>query len=319
MPSTLITDISPGIPGGATLNIQPPAGEGWLIDELASDVAFVGNQPDISYGIVDGVHARTDIVIDPAIVGAIQKGNRPKEIYITNANYLQATNTAPGAANVGWTGERVNVNNIITGIVTCPNGGFVDIRPPAGQTWRLTEIGSEIYRIFPPITPFVIIRITDGVLVASMLIRDDNDRGQGKALDWIIDNSVYLRVSDSGAGSDVDIGYSGVRVPLTSVGSIQDVAGAATLDIRPPAGQEWVMTEIAVQTWAGVPPDGYPNVTVSLYDGAVLSDVLEPGAASAGWSRRLHLHIDNDTYIRITNGSGAPNEVGLLGYLKRGY
>lgn len=314
MPSMLISNIAAAVAGGAVTNIQPPAGQGWLIYELAADPAFVGAQPDLAYGIADGVLTLANIVIDPFT--APLKGARSKEIYITNANYLQVTNTAAGAANVGWTGERVNVNNIITDMVTVPNGGNADIRPPAGQTWRLTEIGSELQGAAN--NPACTFGITDGVLVASIIIRQTDVRGQEKALDWIIDNTIYLRLTNTG-GADCDIAYCGVRVPLTSIGSIQDVAGGATLDIQPPATQEWVITEIAAETWAGVAPNGYPDIIVSLYDAAVLSDILEPGAASLGWNRKLHLHIDNATYLRITENSAGANEVGLLGYLKRAY
>lgn len=318
MPSMLITNINAGIAGAAVTNIQPPAGQAWVIYEVGSEEAFVGAQPDLAYAIADGVLTEAIIVIDPTTEA--QKGTRAKEIYVTNANYLAITNTAAGAANVGWTGERVDPNLVITDMVTCPTGGagLVDVQPPAGEVWRITEIGSELYNGGAN-HPEVIIGITDGALVASVICREADQRGWFKALDWIIDNNVYLRFTNN-AAADVDIAYCGVLIPQASIGSIQDVVGSATLDIQPPAGQEWVITEIAAETWAGVAPNGYPDIDVSLYDGAVLSEVLEAGAGvSLGWNRRLLLHIDNATYLRITEVSTGNNEVGILGYLKRSF
>lgn len=317
MPSMGISNIEAAVGGAAAYDIQPPAGQAWLIKELGSDAVFVTNQPDLAYGIADGVLTLANIVIDPTTDP--QKGDREKEIYITNANYLTVTNTAVGAANVGWTGERVDPNVVITDMVTCPTGGagLVDIQPPVGQTWRITEIGAELYNGGQS-HPEVIIGITDGALVASVILTEAEDRAQYKALDWIIDNTIYLRVTNNGA-ADVDFAYSGVLTEKTSIGSVQDVVGSATLDIQPPLGQEWVITEIAAETWTAAAPNSVPNILVSLYDGAVLSDVLESVAPSLAWNRKFHLHIDNATYLRITEISTANNEVGILGYLKRSY
>lgn len=315
MPSMLIGNISAAVAGAGTQDVQPPAGQAWVIYEVSSDTPFVGNQPDLSYGIVDGALTLADIVQDPA--DAPDKGTRPKEIYITNGNFLEITNTAVGNANVGWTGERVDPNKVITDMVTVPNAGAVNIQPPAGQTWRITEFGAELYDAGTD-HPECTVGITDGTLIASVILEERCDRGQNKALDWIIDNNIYLIVTNSG-GADNDICYSGVLIPEASIGSVQDVVGSATLDIQPPASEEWVITEIAVQTWTGVPGAAdVGNVTVSMWDGAALSDILEP-LASLAWNRKLHIHIDNANYLRITEVSTANNEVGLLGYLKRSF
>jgi len=316
----LVSNIVAAVAAAAVTNVQPPAGQAWVIYEVAAleAVGFVGAIPDLSYAIADGVLTAAIIVIDPTTES--QKGDRAKEIYITNANYLVITNTGANPAGVGWTGERVDPNIVITDMVTCPTGGlgYVDIRPPVGQTWRITEIGSELYNGGDD-HPELVIGITDGALVASVILREADHRAQYKAYDWIIDNDIYLRVTNN-AAADVDFAYSGVLIAEEFIGSVQDVVGSATLDIQPPATQEWVITEIAAETWAGVAPNGYPDIRVSLYDGATVSDILEEGAGvSLGWNRRLLLHVDNATYLRITEVSAGNNEVGVLGYLKRSF
>ena len=321
MPSMLVSNISIQIAGAAALDLQPAAGQAWVLREFASDVVHVGFQPDIAVGILDApvVHTVANIIQDPT--DRADKGGRPKEIYITNANHAQITNTGANAY-IGYTGERVDPNKVITDMDTCPTAGlgYVDIIPPAGETWRITEFGADTYDAGTD-NPEVTVGIINaaGTLVASAIILEAADRGQNKALDWIIDSNIYLRVTNTTAAADVDIAWCGVRIAEASIGSVQDVVGSAVLDIQPPAGQEWVITEIAAQTWTGVPgPADVPNITVSLYDATNLSDILEP-VASQAWNRKLHIHIDNDTYLRITEESTANNEVGILGYLKRSY
>lgn len=317
MPSMLVTDVGAELAAGVAVDVQPPAGEAWCLYEFGSEEAFVNSIPDLDYGIADGVLTLSLIVIDPTTEE--QKGGRPKEIYITNANYLTITNRSGNAAFPSWTGERVNANNVITDMVTVPNAGAVDVQPPAGQTWRITEIGAELYNGGQNHPEFTV-GITDGTLIASIILREGDDRAQVKALDWIIDNTIYLRLTSStGAAVDNDCAYCGVLFDKPSIGSLQDVVGSANLDIQPPATQEWVITEFAAETWAGAAPAGAPNMTVSLYDGTNLSDVLEPSLPSMAWNRKFHVHIDNGTYLRIAEGSAANNEIGLLGYLKREY
>lgn len=313
----LVSDVGAEIAADAAVDVQPPAGEAWVIYEVGSEEAFNNAIPDLDYGVQDDTLTLSLIVMDPNT--AEQKGDRPKEIYITNTNYLTITNRAGAAAFPSWTGERVNVNNVITGMVTVPNAGTVDIQPPAGETWRITEIGAELYNGGNNHPEFTV-GITDDTLEASIIIRETDDRGQDKVLDWIITNALFLRLtSTTGAAVDCDMCYCGVLFDKASIGSIQDVAGSATLDIRPPATEEWVITEFAAEQWAGAAPAGYPDIGVGLYDGTNLSDVLEPGVASLAWNRKFYLHIDNATYLRITENSTNPNEVGLLGYLKREY
>lgn len=319
MPSMLVSNMQAAVAGAGNVDVQPAAGQAYLIREVGSDVVFVTNVPDIQTSIRDAVLADAIVQVDPTTDPG--KRTRPLELYITNGNYLRITNTAVGAANLSWFGERVDPNMVITDIQAIGAGATVNIQPPAGQTWRLTEIGSDSWTGAGDINPNLTIGITDGTLVASILLQPTMLRGQDKRLDLIINNTLYLAVTDTGAAGCV-VGYSGIIVPLTSIGSIQDVAGAAVLDILPPATAEWVLTEFAAEQWGGAgAPNDYPDISVSMIVGANLSEVLEAGsvATSLGWNRELKLHIDNTHYVRITNVNVAANEVGVLGFLRRQY
>lgn len=315
MPSMLVSNMQAAVAGAGTVDVTPPAGQAYLIKDIGSDVVFVTNVPDIQVAIRDAVLADAIIQIDPTTDPG--KRTRQLELYITNANYMRITNTAAGAANVSWYGERVDPNIVMSDLQTVGAGATINIQPPAGQTWRLTEVGASVFTGAGDINPDVSIGITDGTLVASLILDPTMVRGQDKSLDWYINNTDYLIVTDTGAAGLV-FGFSAIRVPETAISSIQDVAGSGTLDIQPPATQEWCVTEISGETWVGVAPDGYPNITVSMIVGANLSDILEP-LPSLRWNSKMELLIDNTHYLRITEGSAANNEVGILGYLKREY
>jgi len=314
--STFISNIEAAVGAGATFDIQPPAGQAYCITEFFGDVAFVGDQPDVSVALRDGVHADAVVIIDPTT--AAQKGQRKKEIYITNANYLRVTNTGAGANNVGWSGYRVDPNIVITDIQTVPNAARYDIRPPAGQVWKITEIGAETMGAanHPDLTFF----ITDGTLVASAIMDETHNLKQQKLLNWYISHDIWIQVLDL-SGADNDLGFSGILVEVEHVGDVTDVVGSATMDIQPPDGEQWVITEFSVQTWAGVAPAGSGDVTISLYDGTNLSDIAEAGSVSDSLinNHDIEIMIDHDHYIRVTEVSTGNNEVGYIGYVYREY
>jgi hypothetical protein len=299
---------------GATVDVQPPAGHEYLIRDVAGDAAFVGAVPEVQVAIRDGVLADAIVWIDPTTTP--NKRGRQLELYLTNTNYMRLTNTAAGANNVSWFGREVRPGLSRVDLVNIAGGATVNIQPPAGEVWRITEIGASVWTAAYPDVNLI---VTDGVLVASLILDSTMARGQEKALNLYIDNVTYLAVTDTSGGGLV-FGYSGVRVPETCISSVTDVAGSATLDIIPPANQEWVITEISAETWAGVAPNGYPDILVSMMVGANLSDLLEPGAGvSLRWNTPMSLEIDTTHYLRITEISTADNEVGVLGYLKRSW
>jgi len=315
----LVSGMSVGVGAGASIDIQPPAGQEWLIHDLGNSLAFVGNVADISISLRDGVHNDAMLVNDPAIDAS--RRYRMYLFYITNACYLRVTNTGGAGANISWFGERVRSGLTVSQINTIAAGGNIFIQPLAGQTWEIYYFAADVWTGAGDRNPDVSIGITDGTLIASNIILPTLNTGQDKILHWIIDANTYLRVTDT-SGGGLDFGFSGQRVQLTSIGGVQDVAGGGTLDIQPPSGQEWVITELSSEQWiAPVAPNTKPDLTVSLRVGANLSTFLEAGSISncAVWGREWKLALDNTNFLRISNVNVGNNEVGWLGYLKRSY
>lgn len=317
MPTNFIGDISAALAGAAVLDVQPPAGEAWKVTEFSSDVAFVADVPDISVGITTALLATCIVIPDPTVAG-MQKGDRAKEILIDNVHYMQITN-AGLVANVGWCGVRINVNNIRTDVVTVPNAGDYDIRPPVGEVWRITEIGMEtIGATFYPDATFF---ITDGVLVLSMIMIETADLNHTKIQNWYVSNDVWVRVTDTSVAPN-DLAFCAELVDVEQFADVVDVLtpGAGLLDIQPAVGQQAVITQFAAETWGGVLlTAGSPDMTVSFYDGANLSDIMEAGSVSDSLAsgRTINIMIDNAHYLRVVDVSGADNQVGYLGYIFR--
>ncbi len=315
MPSYLSTNISAAVGGAAAIDIQPAAGNAYCITDFFADAVFVGDVPDVQVAIRDGVLADCIVVLDPTT--AVQK-TRAKELYITNVNYLRLTNTAAGAQNLGWTGYQVPVGLVMTDIFTAPNAGFVNIRPPAGEIWKVLEIGCEVMNAtnWPDLTLY----LTDGVNVVSMMADGTRNLVWPKKFNLYLSNTLFLRAEPI-AGADRDVGLSMIRVAVESFAAISDLGAGANLDIQPADGRECAITQVSAETWAGIAPAGAPDIFVGLYNGTVVSDIMEDGATSDSLihNREYEILIDNDVYIRITEGSAALNEVAYSGYTRRYY
>lgn len=317
MPSNFVGDIGIALAGAAVLDVQPPVGEAWKVTEFSSDVAFVGDVPDLSIGITTALLATCIVIPDPTVAG-VHKGDRAKEILIDNVHFMQITN-AGLVANVGWSGVRINVNTIRTDVVTVPNAGDYDIRPPAGEVWRITEIGMETIGVtFHPDASFY---ICDDVLVLCLMLNETEHLGQNKLLNWYVSHDVFVRVTDTSLAPN-DLAFCAELVDVEQFADVVDVLtpGAGLLDIQPAVGQQAVITQFAGETWGGVLAGaGSPDMTVSFYDGANLSDIMEAGSVSDSLAsgRTLELMIDNGHYIRVVDVSGADNQVGYLGYIFR--
>lgn len=315
MPTYLCTNISAAVGGTASIDVQPAAADAYCIKDVFADAVFVGGVPDVQILLRQAAAVDCIVTEDPATV--VQK-DRQKEIYIDNTTYMRLTNTAVGAQNLGWTGHQVPLGIVRTDIYTAPNGGFVDIRPPAGEVWKMTELGCEVMNATDE--PDLTLYLTDGVLVLSMMADGARDLVWPKAWNLYLSNDLWLRAEPI-AGADRDVAISAIRVAVEPFGAIETLGAGLNLDIQPPDGVEAVITQISAEVWAGVAAAGSPDIFVALYNGVVLSDIMEDGAvADSGiHNRQYEIEIDNDVYIRITEGAAAPNQVAYSGFVRRYY
>lgn len=314
MGSNIITGISAAVGAAASITVRPPVGEAWILNDFSSDAAFVAAVPDLQVSLTDGATAAI-ILMDPTTNPG--KRTRQTKLYVTNAIYASIKNTAGGNANIGWFGEKVNVNNVRCGEITIGATSYGTIRPPVGETWMITEWGTTPFTVAGDINPAVEVGLTNGTLVASRFILPTMVRAQDKQPNIIINRDVYLNLYST---PGVEFYYSAIRIPNTCISSVQDVVGSANLDIIPPAGDEYVITDVGAETWAGGgAPDDYPDMNVFLRT-TVNSELLAAGAgASTRWNTDSILKIDTTHFLRIVETSTANNEVCVSGYLQRSY
>jgi hypothetical protein len=314
MPSNLVTNISLLVAAGGNVDVRPPVGQEWKITDFACLHAFVGAAPDVQVGLYNGVTNCISLA-DPTTDAG--KRTRQYKFYLTNANYMRITNTGAINNNVGYVGEIVQPGLTRTGQVVIGATAYNTVRPPVGETWEITEWGADTWSA-GEINPDVEIGLTNvaGLLVLSQFIQSTNVRGQDKQPSIIIGRDVYLNIYST---PGCNFAYTGRRIPPTCISSVQDVAGSGTLDIIPPIGDEWEITDVGAETWAGVAPNGYPDITVALRTTAN-ANLMESGAgASLRWNSESRFVIDHDHFIRITETSTANNEVCVSGFLKRSY
>lgn len=332
MGANVNTNIDGPIGAGGVVPVRPAAGDAWLVTDFSSDNAFLNvlhTVPDVEVSLTDDATIGIIMInpaLDPPIVITLvpavpAKRTRQLKLYVTHDLYCTITNTGAAGANIGWSAESVNVNNVRSGVIRLDGGGLGVVQPPPGETWMITEWGSDIWTVAGNINPNTAIGLTDGAFINSRIAVPTMERGQEKQPNIIINNMVYLNIIGAAAG---DFYFSAIRIPETAISSITDVLGAGLtpwVDIRPPDGEEWVITEIGAETWIGLAaPDDYPNIGMTLITtaGPLESDIIEVGVSEI-WDRDSLLVIDRDHYLRITDLSGANNEVCVSGYLKRAY
>lgn len=93
----------------------------------------------------------------------------------------------------------------------------------------------------------------------------------------------------------------GYRTVMTDV---QLVGAGANVDVQPPVTEDHEVTAIGSSVWVGVIPFQVPQVTVSLFDGTLTSQIMR-STDVRGWMRPLRLKITNANYLRLNNPGGA--------------
>lgn len=91
----------------------------------------------------------------------------------------------------------------------------------------------------------------------------------------------------------------------TVYSDVQLIAGAANLDIQPPAGQVWEVTQVGSSVWVGAAPNERPQVDVGLFDGVLGPSHILRSTDVRGWNRRQRIMINNTHYLRLNNPGGA--------------
>jgi len=324
MPTMTRSDVQL-VGAGGNLDVLPGVGFDYEITEIGSSV-WVGvppnSVPQVDVGLFDGV-------IGPAFFlqsTDVRGWNRRQGFNINSLNYLRLTNPAGAGANVSYTGRVIRAYGagataVISDLQTIGIGGNMDIIPPAGSEYKITDIGASIWIGGAPANlPDCTVSIFDGVNAANFMM-GANVRGWDKPLELYYNTANYIRITNTNAAINV-LAISGVitrlfgAAPTMVRSDVQVVPVAGVVDFIPPLGEEWRVTDIASDTWVGVAPAALPNVAVSIFDGAIGSNVLI-ATDTKGWLTPLEILIDNTHYLRITAAVGVL--VGISAVVSRTY
>ena len=194
--------------------------------------------------------------------------------------------------------QTVNSNVALLGA-----GLNLDIRPPPTQDWEVTAIGSSGWVGVQPFqVPEVDVSLFDGVNIAEIL-RSTDVRGWYRRQKLHINNTNYLRLNNPGiAGANISWSarltrFFGAGASLV-ISDLQVLAAGATYDVRPPAGVDWLITDVGSDQWLGAGAAGVPNIDLDLTDGTLQAQLLDP-ASGRLWESALELFSSRYNYLQI--------------------
>lgn len=311
-----ITRISIAAGAGDTLEFIPAAGKAWEVNYAGSDKAFVSGFPDVEIGLKKG--ALTAILtIDPTT----DPGGRNKavRIFVTMAVTLTVKNTGGAGAKISISGKTTPAANVLTDILTVPGGGTIEFDPGITYDALVTALGSDTWTAGPAdVNPDMIVGFTDGTLVASKLWDQTMICGHDMGLQLYTNHACRLLFT---AAPAVNIGISAIKAGVPVISRIANIATGAPFDIIPDDGDEYDIFNVAAEMFTiAAAPDAYPNVTVSIHQGADLSDIMET-TVSEGWNFGFPfgIRIDHTHYLTVVNNDALDNEIAVLGFLAAQY
>lgn len=307
--------------GGGLVAIQPPVGQDWMVSDLGSS-AIVGVAPAGVPNVVAGIFNTTDAVngrlVNTSLAAPHVRGwVAPKQWYVNNTNYLQLINPEAGQLILSASIRLANPygsggsSSVISGTETLIATGVATIRPPLGEDWVITDIGSSRWVGAQPAgLPNVEVRLTDGIN-AALLQSGPDARGWNRPLELCINNANYLTLTNP-VGAGATVSWSGYKARKYSPSGFSGVVSQVILlgagevaTIRPAAGYEMKVTDIGCSVWIGAPPAALPSIAVAMTNG-VINSVVQDAADNKGWDANMAYYLTRGNYMTITDaGAGS--------------
>jgi len=202
--SNVITQLAT-VAAGANWDLIPVAGIEWLITDVGSSLwigAAPAGLPDVTVQIFDATLAAT------VCRGADVRGwDKNMHLLFNTANYLRLTNTNAAQAVLGISGVvarafGAGATVVETDVQAIGAGANVDVRPAAGEEWCVYEIGASVWLgVSPAALPALTVQIFDATLASTILTSTDW-KGWLNDMQIYIDNTNYLRFTDTGGGGN---------------------------------------------------------------------------------------------------------------------
>jgi len=329
----VFTIVQPIVAAPGFYDVRPPVGQDWEITDIVSD-AIVGvalnGVPDVQAGIFNDLAALPALMRNSSAAAAAVRGwATPSKWHVNNTNYLRVLNpeVAPHVITISAilgknTGNIIN-SGVISGTAFVGAGNFIDIVPPLGQDWVITDVGSSIWlgagAAGQPDITIELVSGLPGFGNAAILSQATDARGWNRQMEIYINNGNFLRLTNTGAAATV--GWSGAIArryspinPSQVISRVLVLGAGGNVDIQPPVGEEWVITDIGCSLFfGGAPPADLPNVLVSLTDGALFS-IAQQRTENKGWLDGMAYYLTNTNYMNLFDSGGAGCNVCVSGH-----
>jgi len=317
------------VPTGTIVSIIP-AGEERVYERFGSDVWDAAGAPDqvprMNVGIWDGDPLKVPAWVKTTL--NVRGWNHKGKLYVSPTNFLVLGNPAAGAnqnlsaiGNISrqfGTGPLEVITDIVNLAVTGAPGDFVDVRPPVGEEWVITDIGAELWTapVAPNTVPEVNVDLTDGVSFARLLTSTDV-RGWLHAMALYLTNDVWIRITNPNIATNC-VCWSGTKLQTYASGqpnvmsAVGTVGAGGNIEARPLSNdEEWLITAFGAATWIGAPPASLPDMNVELVNATPLTSLLAENADFAHQLSPLELAISRANFARFTETNGGGDDIGF--------
>ena len=199
--------------GATATPIIPPVGESWMISDVGSSVwtgaGTPNNMPNVTIEITGAAG------LARVANGLNSRGwDKPFELYMDHTNYITLTPAA--GATIGWSAIKtrkfgLGASKVITRTLAIPVGTFVDIQPPVGEEWKITDIGcsAALTGVAPAGLPTVTVTLRNTAGLSTIAQIPAANKGWRGPMAYYLTNTSYMRLT--AVNLDI-VGVSGIEI-----------------------------------------------------------------------------------------------------------
>lgn len=206
-------------------------------------------------------------------------------------------------------------------------GGFgnFDVRPPAGYDWEVTDVGASVWvGVAPAGRPEVNVGIVDAAGTPAWVLQNTDIRGWDRRQQLHISRTNWLRLNNPNVAAR-NYGFSVIETLCYGAGTsrvitdVQTIGIGANMDIIPPVGFEYEITDFGASLWVGGAPLNLPDCNVSIFDGLIAAQLMLSTDIRGWFKEKTQIMINNAHYLRMTNTNAAANVLAVVGKVARIY
>ena len=308
---------------GDFFDFRPPVGEDWEVTELAASVTSGGTVPEVDAGLMTAVSLVPAWIRHSGNNGTFENlrgWGGATSIFINNACWLRVENADAAPVLVAISARVVKVygprdrSSVVSGIAILAGAVARPIIPPVGQDWLLTDVGSSAWvNANPNQLPNVVVALTEAGLLATIANAAAVSRGWDKPFELHMNNTSYVTLTSAGAATigwsaiiTKDYGPNGLSNVITRV-RLAD--GAGDVEIRPPVGEEWLITDIGCDAaFTGA----VPTVQADIVDDNGQVTFAQLSTAAKGWYGKMAYLLNRNNWM-VLRAVAATDNAGVSG------